>query len=112
MKRTLAAVLCGLLLVQLLPLSVLALDYDYRQIRSQYDQVSRPETEAWPWSEDRGILVPSEIETDRSIVSYALLTVVRWFVTADLERDSRNRKWVRRGYEGSTEQSSGFNRGR
>lgn len=53
MKITVAAALCGLLLSQLLPLSVQALDFDDRQIRSKYNQVALPDTqEENPWVEN------------------------------------------------------------
>lgn len=76
MKRTVAVVLCGLLLVQLLPMSVQALDYDPRQIRSQYDQVTRPESESWPWIDAQSI--PQWIGP--VLLPYNILTTFRRFL--------------------------------
>ena len=67
MKRTVAVVLCGLLLVQLLPLSVQALDYDPRRIGTKYVQATLPDTnEDVPWVDKIEDPVPPIVVTSES----------------------------------------------
>ena len=67
MRRNAALVLCGLLLIQLVPLPVKALDYDPRRIGSKYTQATLPDTQDdVPWIDkiDDPMTPPTSISTE------------------------------------------------